>query len=305
MKRRDGAELLLLGAVWGASFLFMRMGAADFGPLALAFVRVAGASLLLLPLMAWQGQVATLRQHWRPIAVVGLLNSALPFTLFMAAALVMGTGLMAVFNATAPIWGALVAWLWLGDRMAASRWVGLAIGLAGVVGLVWGQADLRPGQHGISPALGFAACAAAALLYGVAANYSRKFLKGLPPMALAAGSQLSAAVVLALPAAFAWPAHNPPASAWAAAAALALVCTGLAYVLYFRLIAHTGVTTAISVTFLIPGFAMVWGWLFVAEVPTLRMLIGCAVVLLGTALSTGVLTWPPQTKRPPTEEGSR
>lgn len=303
MKRRDGMELLLLAAVWGASFLFMRMGAAEFGPVALAFVRVAGASLLLLPLLAWQGQMATLRRHWRPIALVGLLNSALPFTLFMLAALVLGTGLMAVFNATAPIWGALVAWLWLGERMAASRWAGLAIGLAGVLSLVWGQADLRPGSHGISPALGFAACAAAALLYGVAANFSRKHLAGLPPMAVAAGSQLSATLVLALPAAWAWPAHNPQAHAWAAAAALALVCTGLAYVLYFRLIAHTGVTTAISVTFLIPGFALLWGWLFAAELPTARMLIGCAVVLVGTALSTGVLAWPSPAKRPPSEDG--
>lgn len=298
MTRRDGTELVLLGAIWGAAFLFMRLGAVDFGPLALVFIRVSGASLMLLPLLAWQGEMAALRQHWKPIALVGIINSALPFALFMLAALVLGAGLMGVFNATAPIWGALVAWLWLGERPTASRGLGLAIGIVGVVGLAWGKADFKPGEHGISPALGIAACLAASVLYGVAANYSRKRLAGVAPMAVAAGSQLSAAAVMLVPAWVAWPAVNPSATAWAAAATLALVCTGLAYVLYFRLIAHAGAANAISVTFLIPGFAMLWAWLFTNEQPTITMLIGCAVILLGTALATGLLRLP-GAKKPP------
>ena len=275
MKPRDVAELCLLGALWGASFVFMRLGATEFGPAALVFVRVAGASLLLLPLLAWRGEMNVMRQHWRPIAFVGLINSALPFLLFMVAALVLGAGLMAVFNATAPIWGALIAWLWLGERLGPSRWLGLAIGVAGVLGLVWGKADFRPGEHGISPALGIAACVGAAVLYGLAANVSRKRLAGVAPMAVAAGSQLSAALLLLLPALWNWPAVNPTPAAWGAAATLAGACTGLAYVLYFRLIAHAGAANAISVTFLIPGFAMLWGWLFIGEQPTAAMLLGC------------------------------
>ena len=292
MKPRDVAELCLLGALWGASFVFMRLGATEFGPAALVFVRVAGASLLLLPLLAWRGEVNVMRQHWRPIAFVGLINSALPFLLFMVAALVLGAGLMAVFNATAPIWGALIAWLWLGERLGPSRWLGLAIGVAGVLGLVWGKADFRPGEHGISPALGIAACVGAAVLYGLAANVSRKHLAGVAPMAVAAGSQLSAALLLLLPALWNWPAVNPTPAAWGAAATLTGACTGLAYVLYFRLIAHAGAANAISVTFLIPGFAMLWGWLFIGEQPTAAMLLGCAVILLGTALSTGLVRLP-------------
>ena len=292
MKARDIRELLLLGALWGASFLFMRMGAADFGPLALVFVRVGGAALVLLPVLLWRGQGAALRQHWRAIAVVGVLNSALPFVLFTVGALVLSAALMAVFNATAPIWGALVAWAWLGEKPTASRMVGLGIGIAGVVGLSWGKADFKPGEHGISAAVGIAACLAATLFYGLAANYSRKKLAGVPPMAQAAGSQLSAAALLALPALWAWPATNPPTSAWLAVGALSLACTGLAYVLYFRLIAHAGASNAMSVTFLIPAFAIAWGWLFLGEQPTAAMLAGCAVVLLGTALATGVVTLP-------------
>ncbi len=299
MNGRDVAELGLLGALWGASFLFMRLGAVEFGPLALVFVRVAGAALLLLPLLLVKGQGAALRLHWRPIAVVGLINSALPFGLYMVAALVLGAGLMAVFNATAPIWGALIAALWLGERLGPGRALGLAIGVAGVVALVWGKADLRPGVHGISPALGMAACLGATLLYGLAANYSRKRLVGVPPLAVAAGSQLAAALLLLLPAWWAWPATTPSATAWGAAAALAVACTGLAYVLYFRLIANAGAANAISVTFLVPGFAMLWGWLLLGEQPTPAMLLGCAVILLGTALSTGMLKLPPRATAAP------
>ena len=282
-------ELVLLGALWGASFLFMRIGVVGFGPVALVFVRVAGASLLLLPLLLMRGHGPALRRHWRPIAVVGVINSALPFLLYMAAALVLNAGLMSVFNATTPIWGAIIAWLWLGDRLGGLRVLGLAIGFAGIAGLAWGKADFRPGDHGISPAIGIAACLGATLLYGAAANFSRRHLSQVPPLAVAAGSQLSATVLLAGPALWTWPAVAPDLTAWACAATLALACTGLAYVLYFRLIAHAGPANAMSVTFLVPPFAIAWDWLFLREHPTAGTLGGCAVVLFGTALATGLL----------------
>lgn len=292
MKTRDLIDLVLLAALWGASFLFMRMGAAQFGPVALAFLRVAGAAALLLPLLAARGQLGAMRGHWRAIAVVGVLNSALPFLLFALGALVLTTALMSVFNATASIWGALVAWLWLGEKLTPSRWLGLAIGLLGVAGLSWGRADFRPGEHGVSAAMGVAACLGATVLYGIAGNVSRRWLQGVPPLAVAAGSQFAATVVLALPALWTWPAVAPSAAAWGATAVLALGCTGLAYLLYFRLIAHTGAANALSVTFLIPGFALLWGWVMLGELPTRDMLLGCAVILLGTALATGLLKWP-------------
>ena len=296
MSARDLRELLLLGALWGGSFLFMRLGAADFGPLALVFLRVGGATLVLMPLLLLQQQRQrlgpALRQHWRAVALVGVLNSALPFVLFTTAALVLGTSLMAMFNATAPIWAALIAWGWLGERPGASRLLGLAVGVAGVVGLGWGQADLRDGAHGLSPALGMAACLVGALSYGLAANVSRRWLVGVPPLAAAGGSQAAAALLLAVPAVIWWPAVPPSTLAWASAAALAVACTGLAYVLYFRLIAHAGAANAMTVTLLVPAFAIAWGWIFLAEVPTAGTLAGCATVLLGTALSTGLLRLP-------------
>ncbi len=292
MKGKDIADLLLLAALWGASFLFMRLGAQEFGPVALAFVRVAGASALLLPWLLWRGEAAALRRAWRPVALVGVVNSTAPFLLYAVASLVLTAGLMAVFNATAPLWAAFIGWLVWQERLDRARVLGLLVGLAGVVGLSWGKADLQPGASGISPAWGIAACVAATLMYGLGANLARRQLPGVPPMAVAAGSQAAAALLLAVPAWLAWPAQPPGARAWAAVALLALVCTGLAYVLYFRLIANVGATRAISVTFLIPAFAMLWGLLVLGEIPTGTMLAGCGVVLLGTALATGVLRWP-------------
>jgi drug/metabolite transporter (DMT)-like permease len=292
MKQRDLIELFALGALWGASFLFMRLGAADFGPLALVFVRVAGAAAMLTPVLLARGEGPALRQHWRAIAAVGVVNSVLPFVLFSVGALVLTAALMSVFNATASIWGAVVAWLWLGERLTPSRVLGLVIGTVGVVGLAWGKADFAPGTLGISPALGIAACIAGSVCYGIGANLSRRYLVGVPPMAVAAGSQLVASAVLLVPAIWAWPAQPLGAGAWLNAIALAVLCTGLAYVLYFRLIAHAGASNAMAVAFLIPGYAMLWGWLVLAEQPTWQMLLGCAVILLGTALSTGLLRLP-------------
>jgi drug/metabolite transporter (DMT)-like permease len=289
MRQRDVFELLLLAALWGASFLFMRMGAAEFGPVALVFLRVAGAAAMLMPVLLWRGEGAALRQHWRAIAVVGVVNSALPFVLFSVAALALTAALMSVFNATASIWGALIAWLWLGERLTPARVLGLLIGVLGVIGLSWGKADFKAGDSGISPALGIAACVLATVAYGFGSNLSRRYLVGVPPMAVAAGSQLVATLVMAVPALVFWPAQTPGPAAWGHALVLAVACTGAAYVLYFRLIAHAGASNAMAVTFLIPGSAMFWGWAVLGEVPTPAMLAGCAVILLGTALATGLL----------------
>lgn len=291
MQGRDFADLLLLAALWGASFLFMKLGALEFGPAPLVLLRAGGACLLLLPLLAWRGQGAALRRHWRALAVVGLANTALPFGLYMVAALVLSAGLMSIFNATTPLWGALIAWAWLGDRPGGARALGLGIGFAGVLALGLGSASFRPGDHGVSPALGIATCLLATLLYGFSASFTKKALGGVPSLVVAAGSQLTATLFALLPGLLAWPTVDPGPRAWAGAAVLALACTGLAYLLFFRLIARVGPANAISVTFLIPAFGMLWGVLFLDERPTLPMLGGGAVILLGTALATGL--WKP------------
>jgi drug/metabolite transporter (DMT)-like permease len=288
VKPTDVGELIALAALWGASFLFMRMGAGEFGPVALAAVRVAGASLFLLPLVRWRGQWGELARHWKAILLVGIVNSALPFLCYSYAALSITAGLSSIFNAAAPLFGAVVAALWLKERLTASRIAGLVIGFGGVLWLAWDKASFKPGGSGWA----IVACLAATLCYGVGASLTKKRLAGVAPLAVAGGSQLAAALVLAVPAVAWWPATPPSGTAWVAVALLAVACTGVAYVLYFRLIAHVGPTNAITVTFLIPAFAVAWGHLFLGEAFTMRMAIGCLVILVGTALTTGVLKLP-------------
>jgi drug/metabolite transporter (DMT)-like permease len=224
--------------------------------------------------------------------VVAALNSALPFLAYSYAALSITAGLASIFNATAPLWGALVAWLWLHDRLTGSKVTGLAIGFAGVVWLGWSSvnqaASFKPGGSGWA----VVACIGATLLYGTAASVTKRHLAGVSPLVVAAGSQLAASIVLAPLAVAFWPDQTPGATAWLAVVLLGVLSTAVAYVLYFRLIAHVGPASAISVTFLIPAFAALWGWLFLGETVTTTMVAGCAVILLGTALTTGQLKLP-------------
>jgi drug/metabolite transporter (DMT)-like permease len=287
MKGRARLELVVLAMLWGGSFLFMRLAAPDFGASALAALRVAVASGVLLPLLllTQPRALAACRGHWGALTVVGLLNSALPFVCYSYAAQSISGGLAAIFNATTPLWGALVAWLWFRERLDGQRLLGLALGFAGVLGLAWDKASFKAGAQ--DTGLAVLACLAATLMYGVAANATRRWLTGVPALALATGSQLVATLVLALPAALAWPAQPASATAWGAALALGVLSTGIAYVMYFRLIAQVGPANATTVTYLVPLFAMLWGGLVLHEAVTPSMLGGGVVILLGTSLATG------------------
>lgn len=285
MKVFDLAELTLLAAIWGASFLFMRLGAHEFGAIPMAGVRVMGASLMLIPLLAMRQGLGELRSEWRLLLFLGVLNSALPFVLFGFAALSITAGMSSILNATTPLWGALVAWLWLSQGLALTRLIGLALGFAGVLFLSWDQASFKPGGSGWA----ILACLLATLCYGTAANFTKQRLSHISPLTVATGSQLSASVALALPTSLLWPATPPGLQAWVSVVLLALLCSGVAYILYFRLMARIGPTNTMSVTFLLPVFAVLWGYSFLAEIFTLQMAIGCGIVLLGTALAVGVL----------------
>jgi drug/metabolite transporter (DMT)-like permease len=295
-------EFILLAAIWGASFLLMKLGAADFGPFLTAFLRVLLASAFLLPLLIWRGQFDALKKNYKTILFVGMLNSGIPFALFAFAVLHITTGLTSILNATVPLWGALVAWLWLKDKPAGSRILGLVIGFAGVAALSWDKASFKPGASttaGVSlnsagvwfDSAGFAvlACLLATLCYGIAASYTKKYLTGVPPLASATGSQIGAALLLAVPGLMSTPAQVPAMSAWLAIVLLAFFCTAVAYILYFRIIERAGPARAVAVTFLIPVFGVAYGAILLSEKITLTMIICGAIIVLGTALSTGVL----------------
>ena len=285
MKARDLLDLMLLAALWGASFLFMRVAAEPFGPFALIELRVAIAAAFLLPLAATGGRLHVLRAYAGPIAVTGLINSALPFLLFGYAALSLTAGFMALLNSTAPLWGALVGWWWLKDRPGAWRAAGLVLGFAGVAVLAWPRASFRVGGSGLA----VVACLGAALAYGIGASYAKRALVGVDALATAAGSQLAAALAVLPWAVWHWPAKTPTLVQWGAVAMLGIASTGVAYVLYFRLIARVGASRAITVTFLVPVFATLWGAIFLGEVITAEIIAGGAVILTGTALATGAM----------------
>jgi drug/metabolite transporter (DMT)-like permease len=289
-QREFAGTLTLLAALWGASFVFMRLGAAEFGPVALSALRVALAAACLLPLAARRGELAALRGHAAAIAVVGLVNSALPFVAAAWATLALGSGLASIFNATSPLWGALIAWAWLGERPSPWRVAGLALGFGGVVALAAAKSGLAPLAGGLGVPAAIAAGLFAAACYGYAVHYTRRRVQGLPSIAVAAGSQLAAAAWLAAPAVWLWPTQLPGPRAWAATAALALLSTAWAYILYFRLIQRAGPSRAIAVTYLIPVFALVWATLLLGEHVDAAMLGGCVVILAGTALASGL--WP-------------
>lgn len=287
MRRSDLAALLLLGALWGGSFLFMRMGAGAFGSMPLAGLRALGAAACFLPLLAMPARRAELRTHAWPIGVVGVSNAALPYVLFSLAARSLPAGLSAIFDAITPLLVAGSGWLWLGQKLGVARLAGLLIGLAGVLWLIGGTlAGPGPGVAGSGWAM--AACLGAVACYAFTAHYTERRLPAVSPLTAAAGGQFVSALLLAPTTLWLWPAAAPDARAWVAMAGLAVLCTALAYVLFFRLIARLGAARTMVVLYLIPAFAVLWGALFLAEPVTPAMLGGCAVILLGVALTTGL-----------------
>ena len=286
MKRTDLAELVLLGALWGGSFLFMRMGAGAFGPIALAGLRALGASACFLPLLARSAFRAELRAHAWPIAVVGLSNGALPYVLFSLAARSLPAGLSATFDAVTPLLVAASGWLWLGQRLDMARVAGLLVGLAGVLWLV---GEGRAATTATADRWAVIACLGAVACYAFTAHYSERRLPAVRPLAAAAGGQFVSAILLA-PATLAfWPSRAPDLKAWAAVAGLAVLCTALAYVSFFRLIARVGAARTMVVLYLIPAFAVLWGVLFLDEAVSFAMAGGCALILVGVALTSGAL----------------
>ena len=286
------ADFLILAAIWGSSFLFMRVAALDLGALPTAAIRVAIASVFLLPLMLAKGHWAELRQHWKPVLFVGVLNSGVPFALYSFAVMHITTGFSSILNATVPLFGAVVAWIWLGDKPSLSRTVGLAIGFGGVVLLAGGQANFRPNASGIAPVWAVLACLGATTCYALSASFTKKHIPSLPPLVTATGSQIGATLALALPALWFRPDHWPSASAWWSLLVVGIMCTGVAYILYFKLIEKSGPARALTVTFLVPVFAIAYGVLFLGEAVTAWMLLCGAVILVGTALSSGLVKLP-------------
>ena len=276
MTRGDAVRLVALAAIWGASFLFMRVAAPAIGPVPTAAFRMLIGGGALAAYHAWIGFDPEWRRWWRHYAGIGVINSAAPFFLYAYAALALPAGLMAVLNATAPIWGAVLSLLFLGERLSFRRSAGLVLGIGGVAVLCGPEASDR--WLAIVAGLGGALC------YAVAGVAMRRSASAASSRGMAAGTQLLGAFALVPLLAVAPPVAVPGPGVLASLLALGLLCSGVAYVLYFRLVSDIGAGGALTVTYLIPVFGVLWGALFLGEPLSAAMLAGAALVIAGTAL---------------------
>lgn len=271
-------ELLLLGAIWGASFLFMRVAAKDFGPIPLVEVRLALGALILLPFL-WPARASLTARHWWKILGIGAINSAIPFSLFAWAAQRAPAGIGAITNATAVLFTALVAYALYRESIGARRVIGLVAGFIGVAVLASGKTE---GSSVLLPAL---AGTLAGMMYGFGANFVRHHLADVPSGAVAASTVLCATVLLVPFAIAQWPVAPVPAASWVSAVLLGVLCTGAAYWIYYRLIYRIGAAGASTVTYLIPLFGVIWAWLVLGEPLTATMALAGILILGGVALS--------------------
>lgn len=302
MNGRLLAYFLLLSAAWGSSFLFTKVGAEEFGAVTTAFLRVGIGAAFLLPAFLVPRIRRDFQRKALPILFSGILNSGLPFALYAFAVMHISTGLTSILNATVPLIGAVIAWLWLKDRPDNARILGLLIGMVGVILLVLARSASGP-LHSNAAAgsgedpdgmalLAMLACIGATTCYGFAASFTKRFLQGVHPLSVSTGSMLGASMCLAVPAWLTWPAGTPSAQAWGAMAIVGIVCTGLAYVLFFSIIQSAGPAKALTVTFVVPVFALFYGVVFLGETINLATLLCGVVIVCGVALATGL--WRPR-----------
>ncbi len=279
----DVALLLALSAIWGSSFIFIRYLAPVIGPVATADLRMLIAGLALVLFFLPARIVPGWRKNFRHYLVIGLLNSAIPFVLYSFGALVLPAAMEAIFNSMSPMFGAVFAALWLGEKLNARKIAGLALGIGGVAAM----SSLSGLSFDLPVVLAVIGCVLAPLCYGLAGIYIRARASGIRPIAIAGGSQLFGGLALLPFLGLSAPAASALSGRLALiVAAFALLCSAVAYIIYYKLIADVGPTRALTVTFLIPVFAMGWGRML-GEPVSLSMVVGAAVILAGTWLVAG------------------
>lgn len=290
MAAKHYVELLILSALWGASFLFMRVAAPELGATNLASLRIIIAAITLSPLLYLTAtkfaKQQSLKPFVKPIILVGIGNSVLPFMLFGYAAINIDAGLSSIINGVTPLWGAVFSFIILSVTLSKSAWFGLFIGFAGVV--VLSSHKLTQGVN--AEVFAILAVVTATCLYGISANYSKRFLLGVPPLLVASSTMACSAIIMlpvVLSSSLEW--STVSNNAWIAVTCLGVFSTGIAYVLFYRLIENTGPTKAMMVTYLIPIFGVVFGNVFLDEQLFINMLFGGLLILFGVMLTTGLI----------------
>jgi len=291
MNGSDWLLLLVLAVIWGAAFFFIGVAVRHVPPLTYVWLRLTiGAAALWSYMILRHEPVALPRQVWGSILLLAILNNALPFALFGWSQTHIASGLASILNATTPIWGVLVAhFLTHDERMSPRKLAGVLLGFGGVAAMIGPSLLSNIGSSGLAEL----ACVAASLSYALAAVWARRFKRqGISPFSVTTG-QLTAGALVMLPLSMIvdrpWTHAFPPATAWAAIAPLAIFCTALGYVLYFRLIEHAGATNALLVTLLVPPVAILLGATFLGETLAPQDFAGLGLIALGLAAIDGRL----------------
>ena len=280
MNSAQAVLLLVLSAIWGGSFMFMRYLSPIVGPVLTADMRMLVAGLFLLAVFAATGFRLGWRRNWKRFIVIGMVNSGLPFLLFSFAALYVPASVESVLNALSPLFAAVFSAIWLGEPLTARKVAGLVIGASGVAAIA--TFGSLPASPMLLPSI--LACVLATACYGLGGVYIKKRAADMAPKAMAAGSQFAAGLIV-LPLAVAFPpARMPGPTALAALVAFAILCSAVAYLIYYKLMSELDPTKALTVTFLVPVFGMLWGSLILGEGISLVMVGGSALVLAGTSL---------------------
>jgi drug/metabolite transporter (DMT)-like permease len=287
MKTEDHIRLVLLSAIWGASFLFMRIATPEFGFIPLALIRVSVAALVFLPLFYQRENRIEFQKNFRILIVVGFFNSTLPFSCLSYATLSLEGGFTSLLNAMTPVSTAIIGAIWFGTAFRSTQVTGLVVALIGVGILSWDQLNFKNGGSGWA----IVSALSATVSYGVSANFTKRYLSRVSVGVVSGGSLCLASMMLLPLGALYWPTESPSLLAWGAALGLAVLCTSVAYLLFFRLITDAGAMIATTVTFLVPAFAILWGTVLLDEKIGVRMLAGMGTILFGTSFAIGLLKW--------------
>ncbi len=294
MNRGEWGILLALALIWGVAFIFIKVAVTHVDPLTYVWLRLSIAAAALWLMLRWRGERLKLPLAvWGAILLLALLNNMVPFALFGWGQQRIASGLASILNATTPIWGVIAAHLWTRDeRVTPAKLFGVLVGFGGVAMMI-GPDLLFNGNGTVWAQI---ACLIAALSYAIAGVWARRFKTlGVSPIKVAAGQLIVGAFAMA-PIALVidqpWLRPLPPLEAWGAIVALALFCTALGYVLYFKLIETAGATNALLVTLLVPPTAILMGGLIFAERLTSGQFAGFAIIALGLALIDGRLFAP-------------
>ncbi|MEH6937945.1 DMT family transporter [Bacillus sp. JJ664] len=286
MSFKELIALIGLAALWGASFLFIRIAAPIFGPVLTIQGRVSIAALALVLYLVIIRRSLDFRKRWKQYIIIGALNAAIPFTLIATSALHLTASMSSILNSLTPLFTAIIVWGWMNESLSTRKWFGILVGVIGVVLLVgW---STIPFTKETIIAIGLAVLST--ISYGLAGVYAKKTFVGIAPLSLAAGQQIAASILL-IPFTFFYlpnTTSNFSLIPILAVLSLALFCTAIAYLLYFYLIENVGPTKTLSVTFLIPVFGMIWGVLILHEKITMGMFVGFIVILVSVFLISDI-----------------